>query len=426
MIGRFSSVRFAKAFVLGSFSLLSLTAVCRGLGGGGTGGATGSATGGGHGGGSSTGGGHTGGGGQSSSGNPGTHAGTNHSGAFGSSVGHADGLSPAHFNGLVPTGFSSRPGAGANYPNVASGYPRPIASGYGGTLRAPYNNAQGQVNDGPGFTMSRSFEGGTNGGALRVGRANPQANATQQIRNAWTEPNNPHVNPAVRALRPGRSIAYDQDRAVLQNRATAGQHLYPGAAGYSTRLVGRSLANRSINEQDIGRRTREVYNRFYFTSLYYPYLYGSFFPVYAGYFSDGYGFGDYTGTDNNPSYNTPITGEVTGTYNHSSGDQDYQGPTRGNEDTPPPSDGNLPPNQPSLVGPPRPSLGQAPMSPENGPDTLVESVQDELAKRGYYGGKVDSMYNEATRVAIKRFQSDQQLAITGRINEATLHALQLD
>ena len=93
-----------------------------------------------------------------------------------------------------------------------------------------------------------------------------------------------------------------------------------------------------------------------------------------------------------------------------------------NESVPPTDDNTLPPNQPSSVGPQNPTVSQEHVSS----DTLVESVQNELAKRGYYGGKVDSMYNDATRAALKRFQTDQQLAVTGRINEATLHALQLD
>ena len=94
---------------------------------------------------------------------------------------------------------------------------------------------------------------------------------------------------------------------------------------------------------------------------------------------------------------------------------------------------------PGYILPPADAPGQAPdaapASPDGsaralrsntGPDSLVEAVQAELARRGYFGGKVDAVYNEATHAALKRFQSDQQLSATGRINEATLHALQLD
>ena len=61
-----------------------------------------------------------------------------------------------------------------------------------------------------------------------------------------------------------------------------------------------------------------------------------------------------------------------------------------------------------------------------GPDSLVEAVQAELSRRGYFGGEIDAVYNAATHAAIERFQADQRLPATGRINEATLHALELD
>ncbi len=66
------------------------------------------------------------------------------------------------------------------------------------------------------------------------------------------------------------------------------------------------------------------------------------------------------------------------------------------------------------------------VQPGNGPDSLVEAVQAELSRRGYFGGKIDAVYNPATHTAIQRFQTDQHLPASGRINEATLHALQLD
>ena len=64
--------------------------------------------------------------------------------------------------------------------------------------------------------------------------------------------------------------------------------------------------------------------------------------------------------------------------------------------------------------------------PNNGPDSLVEAVQQELIRRGYFGGKVDAMYGPDTKEALRKFQQDHHLADSGLINEATLHALQLD
>ena len=432
---------------LGGFVSLSCLATSALAGPGGGGGATvggGSATAAGASGAVSGGGGHAGGGGVSVGG--GGHAGGGAAVGGGSLGGGRSattsgsggqvgtvGSTSTHFSGLVPTGFPSRAGVAATSANGANSFPRAAAPGYPNTSRLPNNNPGVAANNSAGFTMSRSFDGGARNGDLRITRSAPAGAATPQIRNAWTEPNNPHVTPAARVSRYGYNSAYDEDRSTLHNRVMTGQHIYPGAADYSARNSGRtngSLVNNANRNNDINRRTRNAYNRFYFTSLLYPYLYNNFFPFYGGYFGGGYGFGDYTGYDSNalddPAYNTPINGSVTNTYNipyGNAGGDTQNGPV---ESTPPTDDNSLPPNQPSSLGPQNPASTQQRESSEAGPDTLVESVQNELVKRGYYGGKVDSMYNDATRAALKRFQGDQQLAVTGRINEATLHALQLD
>ena len=83
----------------------------------------------------------------------------------------------------------------------------------------------------------------------------------------------------------------------------------------------------------------------------------------------------------------------------------------------------------STVNPPdasAPAPSDESVQPGHGPDSLVEAVQAELSRRGYFGGKVDAIYNAATHTAIQRFQIDQHLPASGRLNEATLHALELD
>ena len=64
--------------------------------------------------------------------------------------------------------------------------------------------------------------------------------------------------------------------------------------------------------------------------------------------------------------------------------------------------------------------------PSLGPDSLVEAVQAELTRRGYYQGKVDAMFSSDTAASLRRFQQDNYLAPTGHLNEPTLHALNLD
>jgi hypothetical protein len=63
---------------------------------------------------------------------------------------------------------------------------------------------------------------------------------------------------------------------------------------------------------------------------------------------------------------------------------------------------------------------------ENGSEpgaSLPGAVQKQLAKRGYYKGSIDGEFGPATRGALSRFQRDNNLKETGRIDEATLQAL---
>jgi hypothetical protein len=55
--------------------------------------------------------------------------------------------------------------------------------------------------------------------------------------------------------------------------------------------------------------------------------------------------------------------------------------------------------------------------------SLPGAVQKQLAKRGYYKGTIDGEFGPATRSALSRFQRDNNLKETGRIDEATLQAL---
>ena len=408
---RVGSRKSFRLLLVGSFSAFCLLGSALGAGGGagaaGGGAAAGGAVGGGGHGGGSVGvsaGGHAGGG----------FAGGARGTSF-SSLGYSGGRS----GGLVPTGFTSPQGTGVGYANRSAGASRQFSSGYTNTLRSPYNNYRTAGLTSPGFAS----------GAYAARSSAPTVR-TSQFRNAWTEPNNPHVAPAARASRYGyNNAAYDQDRSVLQNRVGTGQYLYPGAAGYNALTGARNGALQNSQLGGYNRQFGNLYNRAFFNGIYYPYFFGGFFPEIYGAYG---GFGDYAGYDSgylNATANAPENADFGNTsdnaYQDNQGYNNHQAPPAQN-DTPPTDDARLPANQPSNLGPQTPSASMQRESTETGPDTLVESVQGELSKRGYYGGKVDSMYNDATRVALKRFQADQQLPATGRINEATLHALQLD
>lgn len=81
---------------------------------------------------------------------------------------------------------------------------------------------------------------------------------------------------------------------------------------------------------------------------------------------------------------------------------------------------------------PASTLGRGVENPESvrpalrGPDSVVEAVQEELARRGYFAGKADGALGAASQEALRRYQKDQRLAPTGGVNEATLFALGLN
>jgi peptidoglycan hydrolase-like protein with peptidoglycan-binding domain len=57
---------------------------------------------------------------------------------------------------------------------------------------------------------------------------------------------------------------------------------------------------------------------------------------------------------------------------------------------------------------------------------MVAAVQRALAQRGYYKGRIDDKMGPGTRRAIKEFQRNQGLPMSGRVDTATIEALKLD
>jgi hypothetical protein len=62
-------------------------------------------------------------------------------------------------------------------------------------------------------------------------------------------------------------------------------------------------------------------------------------------------------------------------------------------------------------------------APGQGGPSLPAVVQQQLAKRGFYKGAIDGKFGPASRAALSRFQRDNGLQDTGRIDQPTLMAL---
>jgi len=57
------------------------------------------------------------------------------------------------------------------------------------------------------------------------------------------------------------------------------------------------------------------------------------------------------------------------------------------------------------------------------PDQTVSDVQTRLTQLGYYNGPTDGIFGPLTRDAVARYQTDQDLAVTGNLSGDTLQSL---
>jgi peptidoglycan hydrolase-like protein with peptidoglycan-binding domain len=56
--------------------------------------------------------------------------------------------------------------------------------------------------------------------------------------------------------------------------------------------------------------------------------------------------------------------------------------------------------------------------------TVTQAVQSALARRGYYRGAIDGVLGPETHNAIRAFQAQRGLAVTGQISKNLIQALQ--
>jgi hypothetical protein len=58
-------------------------------------------------------------------------------------------------------------------------------------------------------------------------------------------------------------------------------------------------------------------------------------------------------------------------------------------------------------------------------DSSVSQVQAALARKGYYRGAIDGSLGPATRSALRQYQGNHGLDVTGRIDRPVIEALRL-
>ena len=120
-------------------------------------------------------------------------------------------------------------------------------------------------------------------------------------------------------------------------------------------------------------------HRYFFGGVPYfydPFFFGFGYGYYGGFYGDPAGYGPYGYGYNNGAYDGQIV----------------DGQNRNNGNAPDPS-------------------------------ALPKEVQRQLSKRGYYRGSVDGEFGPASKSALTRFQQDNHLHATGRVDGATLKAL---
>lgn len=349
---------------------------------------------------------------------------TGYTTAGGVSSGHGGGTTAAHPSGGRAGGGSFSPAGNSSFRGISPGYPASpgFARPQTGTTFSPSAASGGSA---AGVRPSYAGSGRPGHGSFPIqvaARPGYISGSGAPSHNAWTDAHTSRILPSARAGRYGYGGAYDAGQAYLQNRLTSGQHLYQGPA--SDGWHARNQNDSSQPLRNSGWRGHRRYGPYFYSGLYYPYFFGGFYPGYDGYTESGYGASlsaddtnQTTGTvDGTVPYDIPA--ESRGSYR----DRNEQPQADQQYDAGP----GLPFDPPARVGPENPAAAESRPAAETGPDSLVEAVQSELARRGYFGGKVDATYDEPTKAALRRFQMDRQLAVTGRINEATLHALQLD
>ena len=315
-------------------------------------------------------------------------------------------------------------------------------------MQATYSGAPRYLSGGFSSNVSgRSGSGGRFGSQFAANRpvtatqgmnstvtAQSRAVAASRVSNAWTDPAGSGVRTAERQV--GVDVGNRSDAAyrnyigngnyngLTGPNGIAGSYLYPGAYGSALNNYYNGFAQTGVSgnygrtAQNFAQDQRwygpNAGNHPYWPNGYLPFFGGYGYPFFGSDF--GYGYNGYYGGDTNLNSDNGIGNNDQSVATVESGPASANQPTADPQGAP-----DATPAQPAS-----PDAKASSGALSNGPDSLIEAVQAELARRGYFGGKVDAMYGPTTREALRRFQTDSGLAATGRINEATMHALELD
>jgi peptidoglycan hydrolase-like protein with peptidoglycan-binding domain len=76
----------------------------------------------------------------------------------------------------------------------------------------------------------------------------------------------------------------------------------------------------------------------------------------------------------------------------------------------------------TAIGQPVPTLAYV----QSVSPAAVQAVQERLRSAGAYSGAVDGVWGPDSAAALQQFQSNQQLQVTGQLNQATAAALGID
>lgn len=60
------------------------------------------------------------------------------------------------------------------------------------------------------------------------------------------------------------------------------------------------------------------------------------------------------------------------------------------------------------------------------PSAIIKNVEEKLSRRGYTINKIDGVMDIETEAALKKFQTEQDLKITSKLNKETLEELDVD
>ena len=280
------------------------------------------------------------------------------------SRGLSAGPRPGLISGTSPGRLIS---TGAQY----AGPPHYLPGGFTPTIASTNPNINRTGRPLSAFTTPASSQGIING----VNSAS--ATAATGARNAWTDPSS------------------NNSAGRHHNDHFAGTVLYPD--GYQSGPDSRNDVNDFYTGGGNYRLPR------------FPFRRRGYYDGYGGYYAPYAFYGDYSPYVYNDiaGVGTVANDETGTTANAAAGDSNSLSADAVNNLSRPYAAGSASvapePAGPEAENAAPPPVANSDLRSNVGPDSLVEAVQAELARRGYFGGKIDAIYNVTTHAALPAF-----------------------